>query len=542
MRYLPVIVTLLFCLHAQAQISEFGASSNSSRVPGQYLLELFPSSSPADVMAQCRSRYQQSMQIIKEVGSGRNLYLVETSNQEVDMLDNLRALPAVRFAQPEAYLIPRMDPDDPEFAEQYYLRKIQAPKVWDYTAGKSLPDGKPIVIAVIDEGFDLDHVDLADNVWTNEGEIPGNSIDDDQNGKVDDVMGWNLDNESGNLSEARHGTEVVGIISARGNNGIGGAGVAWESKLMLLSNFTRSTTNIVEGYMYIADMRKRFNESGGTEGAFVAATNSSFGIDNTFCDEFPIWGNWYDSLGQVGIVSVVSTSNGDVDVDSQGDMPSSCPSEYMLAVTRTDEFDRKATGGYGAISIDLAAPGVNIFSTRPDNLFENIGGGNSFSCPQVAGTIALLYGLGCEALYENARSQPAQTALLVKNFITQSTDPVNDLADITVTGGRLNAFNAAREVFRYCDGLQPDKPLLISAISPNPSPGHFAFTFSIPEADTYEILIHNSLGQLMLQDTYQPGTFGIKPYELNVPGWNAGAYTITIRNDRQTESARFLKL
>jgi len=539
------LIVLLLCLTARVLTS--GAQPSTERpqpirVPGQYLVQLTPGSSPSEMMNTFREKVNEGISVIRQIGNSQELYLVETANALEDRLPELRSLPSIAFAQPEARLERRMDPDDPEFDQQYYLRKIQAPKVWEYTAGGTTPNGDPIVIAVIDEGFDLDHAELIDNLWVNEGEIPENGIDDDGNGKVDDFHGWNLDANSDDLSEARHGTEVVGIISARGNNNFGGAGVAWESRLMLLSNFTRSTTNIVEGYMYIADMRQRYNASNGIEGAFVVATNSSFGIDFTFCDEFPIWGNWYDSLGKAGILNIVSTSNGDVDVDAQGDMPSSCPSEYMLAVTRTDEFDQKATGGYGVTSIDLAAPGVNIYSTRPDNLFENIGGGNSFSCPQVAGTVALLYGLGCETLYNEALAQPSQTALRIKRFLMDGTDPVSSLEGITVSGGRLNAFGAAQEVFRYCGGLNPDKPLLINLISPNPSPGPVQFSFSIPQEDTYEILIHNSLGQLLHQNTYTPGTFGIQPYQLDMTGWNSGTYTITIRNDRQTESAHFLKL
>lgn len=541
MKYLLLPLLLLTGWNLQAQ-SAGKAVRAPHIIPGQYLIQLQKDVTPDEFRLAFRAAEGTNIVRLKDVSASRGIFLFEIENEEKDWLPALRQHPLVREVQPEGRVSRRTDTNDPELDEQYYLRKIQAPDAWEFSSGGKLPNGDDIVIAVIDEGFDLDHEDLRDNLWVNKAEIPDNGQDDDGNGKIDDYLGWNLDKKSDKLDLATHGTEVVGIIGARGNNNFGGAGVAYEAKLMLLSNLSLSVSNIIEGYYYIADMRRLYNRTNGTEGAFVVASNSSFGSDTTPCDVFPLWRNAFDTMGRVGILNIVSTTNGDLDVDIQGDMPSTCPTDYILAVTRTDELDNKAPGGYSATSIDMAAPGTNIYSTQPDNVFDNIGGGNSFSCPQVAGAVALLYGLGCDALYDLALNDPAQAPLLIKNILMGTTDPVPDLEGITVSGGRLNVYHAVQEVFNFCDGLKPDEPLSILQIYPNPSANLITFSFSIPENTPYEILIHNSLGQQVLQDTYEPGLFGIRPYEVDIRSWNSGVYFITIRNNRQTESAGFIKM
>lgn len=173
---------------------------------------------------------------------------------------------------------------------------------------------------------------MIDNIWYNRRETPNNGIDDDNNGYVDDYRGYDVrfgGNAAGNLGF--HGTAVNGIIGARGNNDIG-IGVNWNVKLMNFSNVA-TDAEIVTAYEYAAKMRRRYNQTNGREGAFVVATNASFGKDFEQAVDHPLWCAAYDSLGVVGVLSAAATINKNVDVDAQGDMPSTCSSEYLLVVT-----------------------------------------------------------------------------------------------------------------------------------------------------------------------------------------------------------------
>jgi hypothetical protein len=146
--------------------------------------------------------------------------------------------------------------------------------------------------------FFQNHSDLTDNLWKNHKEIPGNGIDDDGNGYVDDYEGWNAVSQNGNVySSGSHGLNVAGIIGARGNNEMGVSGMNWDIKIMQIRLSQVREDNVLRAYEYALSHRKRYNESGGIEGAFVVATNSSWGIDRGRPEDAPLWCAFYDSLG-----------------------------------------------------------------------------------------------------------------------------------------------------------------------------------------------------------------------------------------------------
>ncbi|WP_299228721.1 S8 family peptidase [uncultured Psychroserpens sp.] len=353
---------------------------------------------------------------------------------------------------------------------------IDAGEAWDVTTGGTTLNGNLIVAAVLDDGHDIDHEDFGDNIWINEVEIPDNDLDDDQNGYVDDYLGWNTVANDGNIAGGSHGTPVAGIIGAKGNNGIGVAGVNWDVKLMIIRNdFDTNEAEVIEAYSYALDARILYNQTNGTEGAFIVATNASWGVDFGNPANAPLWCALYDTLGQNGILSCGATINGNFDVDIVGDLPTACPSEYLISVTNTNINDIKVTdAGYGVQTIDLGAPGEGAFTTSWNNGYGGFGG-TSGATPHVTGTIALLYSAPCQELADLADNDPAEAARIVRDLILDNVDSNLSLNGITTTGGRLNVNNAVQALMANCGALlnvteyKNNTPFI--NVYPNPSTG-----------------------------------------------------------------------
>jgi len=350
-------------------------------------------------------------------------------------------------------------PDDTFFGTQWQYfqfsdRDIDADEAWDVTTGGTTLNGNVIVAAVLDDGHDTSHEDFEDNIWINEAEIPDNGIDDDQNNYIDDYLGWSTVTNDGNILGGGHGTPVAGIIGAKGNNGIGVAGVNWDVKLMIIkNNFNTNEAKVIEAYSYALDARILYNQTNGAEGAFIVSTNASWGTDFGNPDNAPLWCALYDTLGQNGILSCGATINGDYDVDVVGDLPTACTSEYLIAVTNTNIIDEKVTqAGYGLESIDLGAPGAGAFTTALNNSYQGFGG-TSGATPHVTGTIALLYSAPCQQLADLADSNPEIAAAIVRDLILDNVDPNLSLDGITSTGGRLNVNNAMQSLMDNCGSL-----------------------------------------------------------------------------------------
>jgi subtilisin family serine protease len=331
-------------------------------------------------------------------------------------------------------------PNDPHYNQQWAPAKIELPDVWgEFTTGGTASTGEELVVAVIDGGFDLNHEDLS--FWKNIYDIPNNGIDDDNNGYIDDYDGWNAYTHTGTITVDNHGTHVSGIVGAIGNNNKGVSGVNWNVKISSVCGSSSYEATVVEAYSYVLEMRAEYNETNGQRGAFIVATNSSFGVDGGNPANYPIWCSMYDALGSVGILNCAATANENWNIDQVGDVPTACSSEFLITVTNTTSADNKYTNaGYGVNTIDIGAPGTTIYSTLPNNIYGNLTG-TSMATPQVAGVIALMYAAMPQSMIQAYKNNPANFALSVKQYLLDGADKIPSLNGL-VASGRLNAYAA----------------------------------------------------------------------------------------------------
>ena len=299
------------------------------------------------------------------------------------------------------------------------LGKIHAEVAWEKSA-----KGEGIVVAVVDTGVDLTHPDLAANIYTNENEIPGNGIDDDDNGYVDDVHGWNFINRNNDPTDDHgHGSHVSGTIAAVGGNGIGVVGVAYKSKIMPVKIFDISgfSTSPEESLVYAVD-----------NGADVI--NASWGSDVP-CSESSVLFHALNYAYGKGVVVVAAAGNSNADVVNFS--PAGCPN--VITVAATDSSDQKAYFSNWGMGIDVAAPGGGIYSTSGWQTYRTLSG-TSMAAPHVSGLAALILG-----------QFPTYTNTQVRQLIRSSADDLGVPGfDVNYGYGRINAAKAL--------GVNPPSP------------------------------------------------------------------------------------
>jgi len=497
-------------------------------------------------------------QLQRVVSKSMHIYLFTfdflTINKDA-FLSIVRQNPLIKIAQFDHTIQPRATPNDTEFNYLWNMQNtgsnngiagadIDALKAWDIATGGLTVDGDTIVVAVIDYGFYLAHTDL--NYWKNYQEIPLNGIDDDGNGYIDDVNGWNALTNTDSLPIENHGTHVCGIIGARGNNGVGISGVNWNVKIMPISYGSGFglESNAIAAYSYVKDQRQLYNKSNGTKGAFIVSTNSSFGIDTANAIYHPLWCAMYDSLGKVGVLSAAATKNLDVNVDNVGDVPTSCASNWLISVTNTNNQDEKfANAGYGKKSIDLAAPGTSIFSTVSGNGY-NFFSGTSMATPHVSGTVALMLSAACSNFMKAYKADPAMMSLVIKDSLLKAVDVIPSMQGITVSGGRLNLYKSVRSIKNYCgENTLPtsDNFFDIITVYPVPTFGN-GITIDYTSDVEAELDITSVLGQEILKIPCTSSTIGIIQHaQIELPAISKGVYFIQLRaSNKKTKTIKII--
>jgi hypothetical protein len=230
---------------------------------------------------------------------------------------------------------------------------------------------------------------------------------------------------------------------------------------MYVAASSTQTSVISIGYGYVLDMKQLWWSSGGTLGANVVSTNSSFGVDYANCasGSYPVWNDLYNQMGAEGILSACATANINLNVDTQGDVPTGCSSPYIVAVTNTTSADAKNNNAaYGAINVDLGAPGTSILSTYPTNTTGTLTG-TSMATPHVSGAVALMHAAASADFHQDYVTYPDSLALVLKQLLLANVDLIPALNGITVSGGRLNLFNAVTAIHAYV-GANPTAPNL----------------------------------------------------------------------------------
>lgn len=433
-----------------------------------------------------------------------------------------------------------VEPNDPRYIAQWAPEHIGMTEVWDISTGGKTANGDDIVVAIIDADFSLTHEDLVDNIWRNPNEIPVNGIDDDNNGYIDDFNGWNFGSNNTEFRAGIHGTAVAGIIGGKGDNGIGISGLNWDVKMMFLM-YERSASEILEAYAYIADMRRRYNESGGTEGAFIVALNGSFGLSNVeLCPENNIWNEAHNMMGEVGVLTAASAKNDPIDSDVKGDIPSSCPSDYIISVVATDKQDQRfERSAIGKTTLDIGAPGVDILSTQGDMSYDSFDA-NSAAAPHVAGAIAILYSLETEKLATDALIRPSETALLVRQAILEGVEKLPVLTDLVSTEGRLDVFSAVRQLEGLLDPNRPTPiEFTVFELKPNPVQDELTVTYGTPDQNVVQFRIFDAVGRLLEERTVQPCCFKSTVESFDLQRYAKGVYFLYAIQSGRTDVQSF---
>ncbi len=530
------------------------AQTEQNWVDGELLVQL----NDENAIDQLEKDFQEmQLQSVKLVSKHMRIWKFEYNHDLMGIdqaIQRLYSSNDVVIVQRNHILKSRLVPDDPEFDDQWqYLQgsdaDIDADLAWDVTTGGTTPDDREIVVCVIDDGVNFDHPDLIPNLWTNGDEIPGNGIDDDGNNFVDDVLGWNAyddnDNPEHSASWEGHGSAVAGIVGAKGNNGIGVTGVNWDVKLMIVKG-GGNEAEALAAYSYPLENRKLYNETNGEKGAFVVATNASWGVDFGMAADAPLWCDFYDTLGVYGVLNAGATINGNQNVDVVGDLPTQCSSEFLIAVTNTNISDNKETfAGFGVESIDLGAPGAGTWTVAQFSNGYDSFGGTSGATPHVAGTIALLYSAPCMAFAELAKTNPRGAALQVREYILNGVDSNTSLDGITVTGGRLNVNNAVQNLMADCPALasviENENALNQVKLYPNPLSGNIVnVSYSSNVVDNGTIRITDLSGKVILNETISIVN-GENFITLELPELAKGMYNLSILSNQATTTLKFTK-
>jgi subtilisin family serine protease len=410
--------------------------------PGELLVQFSSGTSSADRNAVRQGLGASRLETVRGAGNGKGeleLMRLPAGLGVADAVRGLDGVSGVEFAEPNWTYFHQAQSNDTYYSNgslwgmygdassptnQYGSQAAEAWGVPNHTSCGN------VIVGVIDEGIFFNHEDLAANIWVNPFD-PVDGVDNDGNGKVDDVRGWDFDGGSNNINSGGatddHGTHVAGTIGGVGNNGKGVAGVCWSGIKMISAKFLGrrggSTANAIAAVDYITDLKTRHNLN-------IVATNNSWG-GGGFSQALQ------DAIGRANnanILFVAAAGNSAYDNDAQASYPSNYPNANIIAVASTT-----STGGlssfsqWGRTTVDIGAPGSGIWSTVPKSSKGQIVSayasynGTSMATPHVT---------GCAALYKSTRA--SATAADIKAAIMAAAVPTASLTNKVVSHGRLN--------------------------------------------------------------------------------------------------------
>jgi thermitase len=319
--------------------------------------------------------------------------------------------------------------DDPMFGDQWALLNSLHSDINILTAWEQSKGSSEIIVAVVDTGIDYLHKDLINNVWINKDEIPSDGIDNDGNGYIDDYHGYNILHRNAEvMDEIGHGTHVSGTIGAVTNNNLGIAGINWDVQIMALRAVPNSgdetDADVIESFLYAAN-----------NGARVI--NCSFGkYESGTAVQDTI-----NEIGKLGVLVVAAAGNSGENVDKIPSYPAAFDSTNLITVAATRINDELIWwSNYGNETVDIAAPGVDIVSTVPDN-FYSFYSGTSMATPHVSGAAALLLSINSNISAEE-----------LKDLLMRSSSKLEGLDGYVKSGGRLNVGAAASA---FLDDITP---------------------------------------------------------------------------------------
>lgn len=353
-----------------------------------------------------------------------------------DAIDTVTALGAaldvVEYAEPDLIYHTQALPNDPGMGQLWGLNNtgqtvwgdpgvanadIDAPQAWDVFKG-----AQSFAVGVCDTGIRRSHVDLSSNIWINTGEIP-DGVDNDGNGRIDDLWGWDFwNNDKEPMDDNNHGSHVSGTIGGRGNNSRGIVGVNWYCRLAGLKIGSSRGSISLSAAIAALDYCVQKN---------IRVSNHSWGGGGYSQSMY----NAINSARSAGHLFVAAAGNNGSNNDVNPFYPASYNLDNIISVAAIDNNNNKASfSNYGATSVDIAAPGVTIYSsTRASDTSYAYYNGTSMASPHVAGVAALVWG-----------KNPTWTYSQVRSKILSSAKPISSMTGRCVTGGCVNANNAIR--------------------------------------------------------------------------------------------------
>lgn len=465
---------LILASFATIGFSAFAATEPEA-VPGEYIVKMkTPVSFEKSAVNVLSARLGAS---IKSVMPEHNLVVIKRASFEStkSVLKSVGNNSMVEYVEPNYIYRINKTPNDPMFGQLWGMSNaktagvdISALKAWDIETGN-----RDIIVASIDTGVNYNHPDLKENMWVNEAEANGKAgIDDDGNGVIDDVYGYNAIDDSGNpLDDHGHGSHTSGTIGARGDDGKGIVGVAWNVRLMgvkfLSANGSGSLEGAIKAIDYATKMGAKIMSNSWGGGGFSQALLESIQRAN-----------------DAGILFVAAAGNESNNNDSSPTYPATYDVPNVLTVAAVDDEGKMASfSNYGRLKVHVAAPGVNIYSSITGGEYDSWSG-TSMATPHVSGIAALVMS-----------HEPNLSAIEVRNRIIATAKPMSSLRGRVRSGGMADAYLALTNVTAPPDENDPanwTNSAAVSASSPHPYESNFNATYTVSVPGAKQIALYFS--------------------------------------------------